>query len=103
VRQASGPAEAEPQPGDGRMVAVWGPTGAPGRTTVAATLAGQLAVVGHEALLVDADTYGASVAQALGMLDESAGIAAAARAANQGALDVRRLGTLAPRGMPRVG
>jgi MinD-like ATPase involved in chromosome partitioning or flagellar assembly len=102
VRQASGPAEAEPRPGDGRMVAVWGPTGAPGRTTVAVTLAGELAVVGHEALLVDADTYGASVAQALGMLDESAGIAAAARAANQGALDVRRLATLAPRVMPRL-
>jgi MinD-like ATPase involved in chromosome partitioning or flagellar assembly len=102
VRQAPGPPAAEPESGAGRLVAVWGPTGAPGRTTVAVTLAGELAVVGEEALVVDADTYGASVAQALGMLDESAGLAAAARAANQGALDLRRLAALAPRVATRV-
>ena len=102
VRQAAGPPAVEPESAAGRMVAVWGPTGAPGRTTVAVTLAGELAVVGEEALVVDADTYGASVAQALGMLDESAGLAAAARAANQGVLDVRRLASLAPRVATRV-
>jgi MinD-like ATPase involved in chromosome partitioning or flagellar assembly len=80
----------------GRVVAVWGPVGGPGRTTVAVTLAAELAVAGHETLLVDADTYGASVAQSLGLLDESAGLAAAARAANQGALDVSRLAEFAP-------
>ena len=47
-------------------------------------------------LLVDCDTYGSSVAQALGLLDEAPGIAAAARAADQGALDLRRLARLAP-------
>jgi MinD-like ATPase involved in chromosome partitioning or flagellar assembly len=80
----------------GRVITVWGPVGAPGRTTVAVTLAAELAMVGHETLLVDADTYGASVAQSLGLLDESAGLAAAARTANQGALDVGRLADLAP-------
>ena len=80
----------------GRLVAVWGPTGAPGRTTVAVTLGCELAALGQSTLLIDADTHGASIAPALGLLDESAGIAAAARAANQGMLDVHRLAELAP-------
>jgi len=80
----------------GRLVAVWGPVGAPGRTTVATSLAGELAHRGAQTLLVDADTYGPSVAQTLGLLDESGGIAGAVRAANSGALDVDRLAHLAP-------
>ena len=92
-RRAGPTPTARPQ---GRVITVWGPVGGPGRTTVAVTLAAELAAAGHETLLVDADTYGASVAQSLGLLDESAGLAAAARAANQGALDVARLAELAP-------
>ncbi|GAA3591731.1 P-loop NTPase [Kineosporia mesophila] len=80
----------------GRIVTVWGPTGAPGRTTVALTLASHLALAGQETLLVDADTHGAGIAQSLGLLDETAGIAAAARAANQGTLDLPKLAELAP-------
>ena len=80
----------------GRLVAVWGPIGSPGRTTVATGLAGELARRGAQTLLVDADTYGPSVAQTLGLLDESGGIAGAVRAANSGALDVDRLARLAP-------
>jgi Mrp family chromosome partitioning ATPase len=87
-------------PGDvhrsGQLVAVWGPTGAPGRTTVAVTLAAELALSGQPTLVADADTYGPSVAQTLALLDESAGLAAAVRAANQGVLDVQRLACLAP-------
>jgi MinD-like ATPase involved in chromosome partitioning or flagellar assembly len=81
---------------ESRVITVWGPVGAPGRTTVAVTLAAELAAAGHQTLLIDADTYGASIAQSLGLLDESAGLAAAARAANQGGLDVSRLAELAP-------
>jgi MinD-like ATPase involved in chromosome partitioning or flagellar assembly len=80
----------------GRIISVWGPTGAPGRTTVTITLAGELAATGAQTLVVDADTYGPSVAQALGLLDESGGIAGAVRAANHGALDVDRLARLSP-------
>ena len=97
----SGP-PARPGPSLGTLVAVWGPTGAPGRTTVALTLAAELAVLGAGTLVVDADTYGASVAQALGLLDESGGIAGAVRSANQGALSVDRLARLAPAVMPRL-
>lgn len=80
----------------GWLVAVWGPVGSPGRTTVATSLAGELAARGAQTLLVDADTYGPSVAQTLGLLDESGGVAGAARAANGGALDVDRLARLSP-------
>jgi MinD-like ATPase involved in chromosome partitioning or flagellar assembly len=80
----------------GRVVAVWGPTGAPGRTTVAVNLAAELALVGGHTLLVDADTYGGTIAQAVGLLDESPGLAAAARAAGQGGLDTELLARLSP-------
>lgn len=80
----------------GRVVAVWGPTGAPGRTTVALNLAAEIALLGHAALLVDADTYGGTIAQSVGLLDESPGIAAAARAAGQGTLDLDQLARLTP-------
>ncbi|WP_298460340.1 hypothetical protein [uncultured Cellulomonas sp.] len=98
-----GGAEGPPVP-PGRTVAVWGPTGAPGRTTVAVNLAAELAALpapgvaggAPGALLVDADTYGGTVAQVVGLLDEAPGIAAAARAAGQGVLDVTALARLTP-------
>lgn len=85
-------------PAPGRLVAVWGPTGAPGRTTVAVNLAAELASGG--ALLVDADTYGGTVAQVLGLLDEAPGLAAATRAAGTGTLDAATLARLAPAALP---
>jgi MinD-like ATPase involved in chromosome partitioning or flagellar assembly len=84
-----------PVDGDGQVIAVWGPTGAPGRTTVAVGLAGETAALGRSCLLVDADVYGGVVAQVLGLLDESPGVAAAARLANAGGLDVPGLAGLA--------
>jgi MinD-like ATPase involved in chromosome partitioning or flagellar assembly len=71
----------------GRVVAVHGPTGAPGRTTVAIGLAAQHAHRGGTSLLVDADPYGGAVAQHLGVLDEVSGLLASARLVNSGALD----------------
>ena len=73
--------------GRGQVVAVWGPTGAPGRTTVAVGLADETARLGVSTLLVDADVYGGVIAQVLGLLDESPGIAGAARQASAGSLD----------------
>jgi len=54
---------------------------------VAVNLAAEYAAAGQRALLVDADTYGASVAAFLGLLDESAALAHACRMADQGVLD----------------
>lgn len=72
---------------DGRVVAVWGPAGAPGRSTVAAGVAAELARRGRRVLLVDADTYAASQAQQLGVLDEVSGLLSAARLATTGHLE----------------
>ncbi len=90
------PADPVDQPvGRGRVLAVWGPTGAPGRTTVAVGLADEAARLGVSTLLVDADVYGGVVAQVLGLLDEAPGLTAAARQATAGNLDVPRLARLA--------
>jgi MinD-like ATPase involved in chromosome partitioning or flagellar assembly len=93
--------ESPPLSGPGRVVAVWGPTGAPGRTTVAVTVADEAARLGVSTLLIDADVYGGVVAQVLGILDEAPGVAAAARADNQGELDVAALARLARAVNPR--
>lgn len=82
-----------PQPGT--VVAVWGPVGAPGRSTVAVNLASEIAASGTPALLIDLDTYGAAVAQLLSVLDEAPGLAAAARASELGSLDLPALARLA--------
>lgn len=76
-------------------VVVFGPTGAPGRTTVATGLAAELAHRGHGTFLIDADPYGGAVAQHLGVLDEVSGLLAAARLANAGQLDPAALAGLA--------
>lgn len=95
-REAGGGSQEEDSAPRSRVVAVWGPSGAPGRTTVATGLAVELAGRGHEVLLVDADTYGGCVAQVLGLLDEAPGVAAACRAADQGTLDLHVLAGTAP-------
>ena len=80
----------------GTIIAVWGPAGAPGRTTVALNLASELARLGQPTVLVDADTYGGCIAQSLSLLDEAPGLAAATRSADQGSLDLAALARLAP-------
>jgi Mrp family chromosome partitioning ATPase len=84
-----------PAPEPGRTIAVWGPAGAPGRTTVAINLAAEIAACGHRVVLVDADSYGGSIAPALGLLDEAPGFAAACRLAASDsltALELERIG-----------
>jgi len=95
VISPTGPAAIPAQPTRrGSLIAVWGPTGAPGRTTVAITLADELARIGCASLLVDADVYGGVVAAALGLLDESPGIAAACRQSAANRLDAAALAGL---------
>lgn len=88
------PGAAEPgSPGEardpGRVVVVWGPAGAPGRTTVATSVASVLAGRGLRTTLVDADPYGGAVAHHLGILDEVSGLLSAARLAGESALEAR--------------
>lgn len=80
-----------------RVIAVWGPHGAPGRSTVAIQLAVELARTGRRTSLVDADTVAPSLALLLGLSDDAPGVAAACRRAERGALDSEELTRLATR------
>jgi MinD-like ATPase involved in chromosome partitioning or flagellar assembly len=84
----SGPAPGPGGPG-GPVIAVWGPAGAPGRSTIAAGIAAHLAGRDQRTILVDADPYGASVAQQLGIIDGVSGLLAAARLTVSGQLEER--------------
>ncbi len=78
-----------------RVTVVWGPHGAPGRSTVAVGLAVELARRGRRTALVDADTVAPSLALLLGLDDDAPGIAAACRRAELDALDDAELTRLA--------
>lgn len=110
--EAAGPAPGHPGraaaagpegSGAGQIIAVWGPAGSPGRTMLAANMAAELAAEGKSVLLVDADSYGASVAAMLGLLDEAAGLAQACRLADQGLLDAEALLRIAAPVVTRAG
>ena len=83
AREAPAPRHA-PQDVRAPLIAVWGPAGAPGRSTVALGLASAAAAQGVDTALVDADTYGGSLGQMLSVLDDVSGLVAACRAANTG-------------------
>jgi MinD-like ATPase involved in chromosome partitioning or flagellar assembly len=72
----------------GRVIAVWGPAGAPGRSTVASAMAAELGRR-RRTILVDADPYGGSIGQQLGVLDEVSGLLSAARLSTAGQLQER--------------
>jgi MinD-like ATPase involved in chromosome partitioning or flagellar assembly len=85
------------------VLAIWGPAGSPGRTTLAIALAAELAAEGHTVAIADVDTHSGSVAPALGLLDEAPGFAAACRLAGADSLsqtELERIGQryLSPRG-----
>jgi Flp pilus assembly CpaE family ATPase len=92
---AAAPERADHAPSRGAVLAVWGPTGAPGRTTTAITVAAELAATGATVALVDADTVGAAVAPSLGLFDEAPGFAAACRLAGADALTTGELDRVA--------
>jgi MinD-like ATPase involved in chromosome partitioning or flagellar assembly len=75
----------------GQVIAVWGPAGSPGRTTMAVNVAAELAAAGHTVALADVDTHSGSVAPTLGLLDEAPGFAAACRLAGADSLDLQQL------------
>jgi MinD-like ATPase involved in chromosome partitioning or flagellar assembly len=89
------PSRSIPPPTRGSVVAVWGPHGAPGRTSLAIALAAEWAAAGNSVALADADTHGAAVAPSLALLDEAPGFAAACRLAGTGSLDAAELDRVA--------
>lgn len=107
VEAARGAAAPAPVPLDeplprGSVCAVWGPKGAPGRTTIAVELAATLAALEPDTLLVDADTYGGDISQLLGVVDDVGSIIWAGRLAARGELTERlfagELCRIGPRG-----
>lgn len=112
VADSSDPVAVEPGAVLGRVVTVWGPPGAPGRTSVAVALADECARLGVGVLLVDADTWAPSAAVVLGVVDDGPGLASACRRASAGTLDADALAGLAREvrpglrllaGIPRAG
>lgn len=109
LRRATEPEEAvgasglssQPTGGRGKVVAMWGPKGAPGRTSIAIELACELAAADPETLLVDADPYGGDIVQLLGILEELPTIVWAARVASRQELHAGRLETELRRAGPR--
>lgn len=89
------PIETERTGGRGRVIAVWGPAGSPGRTTLAINIAAEIAAAGYSVALADVDTHSGSIAPALGLLDEAPGFAAACRLAGANSLtrsELERIG-----------
>lgn len=78
-----------------RVIAVWGPHGAPGRSTLAIQLAVELSRRERRTALVDTDTVAPALALLLGLSDDAPGVAAACRRAERGALDSAELTRLA--------
>lgn len=108
----AGADEPHEEKGSGRVVSVWGPAGAPGRTSVAVALADEMSRAGFDVLLVDADTWAPSVSVVLGLVDDGAGLASACRRSLGGGLDVDALASLSRQvrpgfrvlpGLPRAG
>lgn len=87
-------AEPEAPQRAGRVIAVWGPHGSPGRSTIAVQLAVELSRAGRHTALVDADSVAPSLAVQLGLGDEAPGLAAACRRAELGVLDPAELSRL---------
>ncbi len=76
---------------DGRLVAVWGPKGSPGRTSIAIELAAEIAKSEPATLLIDGDLYGGDIAQLLGLAEEVPTVVWASRMAAKNELDGRSL------------
>lgn len=77
--------------GPGTLIAVWGPPGAPGRSTLTCELSAEIARRRHRVCAVDADTYAPSLAFRLGVLDDLSGLIVACRHADNGSLSIRTL------------
>jgi MinD-like ATPase involved in chromosome partitioning or flagellar assembly len=98
--------EEDPQ---GRLIAVWGPKGSPGRTTMAIEMSHRLCAVDPDTLLIDADGFGGDVVQYLGIVEELPTVVWAARLAGSDELDptqlaraLRRSGPMGPVVVPGV-
>lgn len=75
------PHEPAHPPAPGMIIAVWGPAGAPGRTTVAIAIAAGLARRSGRVVLADSDTYAPALAPLLAITSVQPGVVQASRSA----------------------
>lgn len=80
-----------------QIIAVWGPIGSTGKSTLAINIACELAAAAKSVVLIDLDVFAPSLAQHLGLTQHPAGLAAACRLINQGRFDVLQLERLSAR------
>lgn len=73
---------------DVNVISCWGPSGSPGKSTLAANLACEMALLGQRVLLIDLDTLAPSLAITLGLVDTPAGLSACLRLAEQSRLTI---------------
>jgi len=71
---------------DGQILSIWGPIGAPGRTTAALAVARLIAVTGKSVCIIDADTSGPALALLFGVVEDASGIVVATRYAQRKSL-----------------
>lgn len=79
---------------EARMITVWGPIGATGKSTIALNLAYEFASLGQRVILLDLDTYAPSLAQLLPVRTATSGLAGAARLIRQGRFSLEELDRL---------
>lgn len=72
----------------GAVIAVWGTSGAPGRSTIAIALSEACVRLGLRTLVVDGDTHGPSIATSLAITEQASGVLLACKHAEQGSLDM---------------
>ena len=65
------------------VIACWGPSGSPGKSTIATNIAAELVLAGQRVLLIDLDTLAPSLSLAFGLVDTPAGLSACLRLAEQ--------------------
>jgi MinD-like ATPase involved in chromosome partitioning or flagellar assembly len=75
----------------GQLIAIWGATGSPGKSSIALSVASELALAGQRVFLLDADNLSPSLNLLLGLTDHPAGVAAACRLVSQGRFDLEQL------------
>lgn len=74
-----------------QLVSVWSPPGSPGKSTLALSMAAELAESGKKVFLLDADTWAPSLDLQLGLVEHPAGLAAACRLVLQERFDLEQL------------
>jgi MinD-like ATPase involved in chromosome partitioning or flagellar assembly len=75
----------------GHIIAVWGPAGSPGRSTLALCIAATLARRNQRVIVVDADSYAPSLAPMLGLHESQSGVQSLSRHARLETVDAHVL------------